>query len=547
MLPNLDEIYSGEYVGGNYLIFDIDREAIPAGLFFDLLGETIDSEYKFKFFSNLEECITFAVGKGTNDVTIIDFKIKDGNVTILDLFTIMLDKEGKLIEIQYSDSSVDSIERMYRIRNAENGSSCQWEYSGEEDEIVRDDWHKFFSIIDIYDTVPIWEEQISNPLHRPVGTLADVAVNTNYNLKNCLLSFNRDIPINSLKLEYMHGAYIEEKYKWRLSIYKISNTSNDMVFEYLNPKGERVVETWWDGRANKWNIPAGLINMSKYGIDIFCKDVNGTKMFGFCTVVEDITLTREHATDYATALELIQEAALRLGLPIPYTIQTVIESDKSVIDKNSQLLLGGLNAIAYYATTLYDWPAMRIDGSYTVLTDTVKEIDTHVSFPGFDKMITDGFICNLDSERVVRIQQTTEDKYVELANMPQNGATAIDNEGFNLYIFRGNKLCFGRPLKKDSVLHCVYKTRFPVLDSVTGQPIPRFSNDKDLSYIDSELLVIGIILNYKSYIGDDYRKEAQVFDEYAKYLKSTRAGNRIIKETNQISNAERFPDNRLAY
>jgi hypothetical protein len=540
MLPNLDEIYSGEYIGGKYLIFDMVAELIPVDLFVNLYPIE-DGEYRLLFFDNMFYSITFSLEPNVEAIYKIIMSGPEIN-SEANIFKIILTPQGQVDRVEFFNDSIYAIQRMFKIPEPSGAGPCMWETAFETP--AYPDWQKFFSMVDISDNVPVWGMSAVSPLNKPIGPLSDASI-SKVNLRNCLLAINRSIDINAFDIPYRIAAYLEDGFKWRLSIRKHNADQKVMIFEYLNNEGERIEEKWWDGNAWDPALTAPLINMSRYGIDLFCTSSQFLATFGFCTVLEDLTLTRDHATDYAKAIDLIQEAALRLGINIPYTIQTTLESDRSVIDKNAQLLLGSLNSIAYYSTTLYDWPSMRVDGIYNVKADNIKELDTNIVFPGYDKMITDGFICNIDKDRMILIQQTTEDKYVQLANMPQNEATAIDNEGFNLYILRGNRICFSRPLKNGSTLRCVYKTRFPVVDAVTKKPVPRFTNDNDLSYIDSELLVIGIILNYKSYIGDDYRKEAQVFDEYAKYLKSTRAGNRIIKETNQIPYDREFPSGKL--
>jgi hypothetical protein len=571
MLPNLDEIYQGESVGGCYLIFDVSLGSIPADLFsyFDDTTFVTLGMNRMSFFgysSNDTTAISFEIPHPASgdppNLRTVSFRIiqEDPNliggwIILEDLFGITCevsdDKKWKPISVDFYYNTVSAIDRCYKI--PENDGLVTWAIGGVKPAVEH--YRNLFSLIDISNTPPIWEESTLDPLrYSVIGTLDQVPYLHDFDLSECALSFNRDIALNAINLGNYHwgeAIFIEYPFKWRLAIVNTvpgvseSTSVNKLIFEYLSKKGERVVEEWWDG--TKWTIPAGLIDMGKYGVPLQVKSIHASDHFAFCSVVKVLNRIKPQQTDYATAIVLVQEAALRMGLTIPETIQPVLEADRSVIDKNTQLLLGGLNSIAYYSTTLYDWPSMRIDGTYDVIDENTTVINTQDKFPGYDKMISDGFLCNISGDRQVIIQQCNEDRYIEILNLPPGEAHRFDEEGFNVYVQRGNNICFARPLKVGSTLKCVYKTRFPVIDAITGTPVPRFSNDKDLSYIDSELLVIGTVLNYKSYIGDDYRKEAQVFDEYAKYLKSTRAGNKIIKETNQVSISERFPGNRLAY
>jgi hypothetical protein len=554
MLPNLNEIYEDEKVGGCYLIFDVSLDSIPADLFkhFDSTTVVELGTQRMMFFGAMADNTTSVSFEITGplpppqpQIRTISFKIvqKDPilekfNVIVEDLFDIVCDMDWKPISVDFYYNTIDAIDRCYRIPQIEG--TVYWVFNGQTPYIWG--FKDIFSLIDISPNIPIWETNAVDPVrYSPLDTLDNVSMIPGFDLSKCALSFNRDIAVNSISsgsYNWGDASYIEEPFKWRLSMFKATPATettialNKLIFEYLSNKGERVVEEWWNG--TEWTIPEGLIDMGKYGIPLIIKERARAERLAFCSVVEVLSRMRSPSTDYATALVLVQEAALRMGLSIPQTIQPVIEADKSVIDKNTQLLLGGLNSIAYYSTTLYDWPSMKIDGTYEVIDDNVASLDTQVIFPGYDKMITDGFLCNMTDNRTVKIQQCNEDRYIEILNLPANEVHRIDDEGYNVYVQRGNNICFARPLKKGSVLHCVYKTRFPVIDAIEGIPVPRFSNDKDLSYIDSELLVIGTVLNYKSYIGDDYRKEAQVFDEYAKYLKSTRSSNRIKRETESI-------------
>jgi hypothetical protein len=553
MLPNLNEIYEGEKVGGCYLIFDVSLDSIPADLFKYFDRDTVAplGDNRMMFFGISADntlSVSFDItGPTTQEPNFkrVSFKIvqKDPliekyDLVIEDLFDIVCDLDWKPISVDFYYSSIEAIDRCYKIPSI-NGS-VWWGVNGIKPYV--DGFRDLFSLIDISPEIPVWEETTLDPArYGTLDTLDNIAPVYGFDLSKCALSFNRDIAVNNISTaQYAVGkaSFVEAPFKWRLSMFNSAPATestqavNKIVFEYLSKKGERIIEEWWNG--TEWTIPAGLIDMGKYGVPLPIEQNYLPEHFAFCSVVEVLSRMRATSTDYATALVLVQEAALRMGLSIPQTIQTVLESDKSAIDKNTQLLLGGLNSIAYYSTTLYDWPSMRIDGIYEVTEEGIISINMLDKFPGYDKMITDGFLCNMPNNRMIRIQQCNEDRYMEILNLPANEVHRIDEEGFNVYVQRGNSIYFARPLKKDSVLHCVYKTRFPVIDALSGTPVPRFSNDRDLSYIDSELLVIGTVLNYKSYIGDDYRKEAQVFDEYAKYLKSTRSGNRIKKETESI-------------
>jgi hypothetical protein len=551
MLPNFDEIYDGEKIGGCYLIFDVSLDSIPADLFpsnvfNDAIEVPLGSQKVWFFTENVlnpkdSTAISFEIPKLNPSVLErkVSFKIirndpQDPNryIIVENLFDVVCGINWKPIRVDFYTDTLSALDRCYKVD--ESPLVVRWLIGGSS--IQKTAYKRLFSLVDVSNTIPIWEETSVDPKkYLPIDTLDNVANIPDFDLSECAISFNRDVAISNMKRpnwQVGQAAFIEDPFKWRLAISYISDGNNKLVFEYVNSKGDRIIEEWWDG--TKWTIPAGLIDMGKYGVPLIIESRFWSENFAFCSVVKVLSRFIPPSTDYATAIVLVQEAALRLGLPIPTTIQQVIEADKSVIDKNTQLLLGGLNSIAYYATTLYDWPSMRINGKYDVVDDGTISINMQEKFPGYDKMITDGFLCNIPGGRTIRIQQCHEDRYLEILNLPANEVHRMDEEGFNVYVYRGNSIYFARPLKKDSTLNCVYKTRFPVTDAVTGVPVPRFSNDKDVSYIDSELLVIGTVLNYKSYIGDDYRKEAQVFDEYAKYLKSTRSGNRIKKETESI-------------
>jgi hypothetical protein len=530
MLPKLSEIYNGEYIGGNYAIFDISVDIIPPDIYpsakialgdycLSVYGEQDEKKNSFSF--------SYDWISDTNPNMVIYSYINFQTPSLAPNSTPLFSFEYTPSTKTYRNINFYNDYRYCRYMFIQDAikTNCVW-MSYVTPTIL--EWNKFFDIIQISNNLPIWGADRLAPTEVVDFDLLRVPQDTN--LKNYYLAFNRNIDYNTIPAVIGQATYIENIPSWRIIYSSGYPNSRKMIFEYINSNGSRISEIWYD---SEWKIPTTPIDMSKYGVDLIVKNMNDPYgILRSCTVFHDTRKTYVPTTGSSTALSIIQESAMRVGVSIPGTIQTIVENDRSVIDKNAQLLLGGLNSTAYYSATLYDWPDLRVYSTHTI-TEETSELDFDTFFSGYEKMISDGFTVN-DGDIIYYVQQANEDDFIRLTNLTPSEKARIDRSKFNVYVVRGGKLVFAQPLKVGITLSCTYKTRYPVIDYVLETPVPRFINDLDKSYIDTELLILGTVLNYKSYIGDDFRKEAQMFDEYAKYLKSASAGNRVIKATRQI-------------
>jgi hypothetical protein len=269
------------------------------------------------------------------------------------------------------------------------------------------------------------------------------------------------------------------------------------------------------------------------------------------------------------ALQMVQEVALRLGITRPVDIEVIAGSQKSIIDRDAEILLGALNQSVRSAAAAFTWREMVLAASERFYDSSGSPVSPIYSVPvlhltqnlyGYDGLTTSYIsIINYDTNRkewpvyprIVR--QVTLDKYLMLQKTDKQYDDIYDSDRTeNGFIIINGTLFLARPFiyedpngYKDPRAVFTYKTNLPVVADISASLIdsgrkPLFTKNTDGAAIDDEAVILGAIMNYKNYIGRDFQLEAKLFTDYIEHMKERNGGLTIIEESEYSMIADRM-------
>jgi hypothetical protein len=234
------------------------------------------------------------------------------------------------------------------------------------------------------------------------------------------------------------------------------------------------------------------------------------------------------------ALDLAREACAFLGLPLVETLQ-------DGTSKLGRMMLSLLNRTSALATAQYDWNQLKFTGLVT--TTPIPPIYNPLVDGYYLKLIAPGyasfessFLTNTDSGGD-RYSFCSVDEYRSLI-----GNT---DDKVKKFTIRNSCVCFADPqpayLKAFKFDYKSYSPVFGTSLQITDLNVFKrfFVYDDDHTLLDEELLIKGIIWNYKKSQGQDYRAD---LDDYLETLDLLRDKNssKAIKEEYPSTSAYRF-------
>jgi hypothetical protein len=260
------------------------------------------------------------------------------------------------------------------------------------------------------------------------------------------------------------------------------------------------------------------------------------------------------------AIHLVKEAATRLGIVQPSTIENVNSDDASKKDCDAMILLGALNESVRQATVLNLFDAFCIlkdisdfppdNGENTLLSPLVSfQLDLKKKAEDYGGLISSGFFVefkdNVSSSIFLKkmFYELEDDAFLKLRNVlpddnEANGDCSYDKRYKNVKnrykIYQGivyfltdidmtkflvNKISFS------------YRSVWGVKALGSATPKDSFSLDTDTSIVDDELLIASTVLNYKSYMGIDYSFDMAKYQMYVNALVANRNKNNTVSDT----------------
>ncbi|MDR2251817.1 MAG: hypothetical protein LBD98_03200 [Endomicrobium sp.] len=253
------------------------------------------------------------------------------------------------------------------------------------------------------------------------------------------------------------------------------------------------------------------------------------------------------------ALQIIKTAARRIGIVPPKTLANVNTQDASLYDADAAILLEALNETIHGSLTI------GVADRFKIFVNVVPEIPTpdnpnvpllgissmRLAFrevaPSFASFISSGFIGQvteklpdvITQKKIAKMFYEMEyDKFMTLNS--NNGINAFAIVGDYAYIV--TDLDFEKTYDISSLIFSFgYKSLFGVRES-NGLLPPTytykysFEKNDDESLSDSELLILGTVCNYKSYMGIDYQFDSQKFQAYIAALQKNMQRGNLIKD-----------------
>jgi len=200
-----------------------------------------------------------------------------------------------------------------------------------------------------------------------------------------------------------------------------------------------------------------------------------------------------------SALTIVQDASSAMGLTQPSTIES--SSDSQAIK-----MLSLLNRLGKQLNRSFDWQTMVRKTNFT--TDGSSEYiisASPVSVTDFAN-ITTPLIYNYTENRAIVGMGANEDQLRRMY-----GITNVSDNKFRIL---NDKLLFDSAIPSGQDLHFEYKSKNLVIPA-NGSDKSAFNLDADTSYLDEELLTLGLIYKFKNETGLTYDEE---FREYQTYL-----------------------------
>ncbi len=226
-----------------------------------------------------------------------------------------------------------------------------------------------------------------------------------------------------------------------------------------------------------------------------------------------------------SALTIVQDASSAMGLTQPSTIESA--SDSQVVK-----MLSLLNRLGNRLNRSFDWQTMVRKANFT--TDGSSEYvisASPVSITDFAN-ITTPLIYNYTDNRAIMGMGANEDQLRRMYN--------ITNISDNKFRILNDKLIFDSAIPSGQDLHFEYKSTNWVIP-VSGSDKSAFNLDTDTSYLDEELLTLGLIYKFKNEQGLTYDEEFRDYQMCLSDLKDQDKDKRLV-DLGKAYYRTRFPD-----
>jgi hypothetical protein len=232
-------------------------------------------------------------------------------------------------------------------------------------------------------------------------------------------------------------------------------------------------------------------------------------------------------------LDIVREASAYLGLSLPETVQ-----DNT--SKLGRMMLSMLNRAVALATSEYDWNQLKFTG-----------IVTTTPVPPLYNPLVDGFYLKLIAPGYASFESSflsntgNSDRYSFCDVDEYRSLIGNTDASIKKFTVRNNCICFADPTPSYlSAFKFDYKSNCPIFGTslnITDLNVFKrwFVYDDDHTLLDEELLIKGVIWNYKKMAGQNYQAE---FEDYAETLNLLRDKNssKAIKEEYPATSAYRF-------
>jgi len=269
-----------------------------------------------------------------------------------------------------------------------------------------------------------------------------------------------------------------------------------------------------------------------------------------------------------TALQLCQEVAQRMGMVKPLTLANAWSSDPTILDKNVSQMLACVNAAARNAMVYQSWHEAAIVAEFesecpddgadpTPMPTSYMLEDEWVPSSADPKKVikVPGIAPFFDSMLSLTVASPDANDVVGAANFDDFMAIRLGRSGVataNGYMFREKVLDFAKELPYQTTgdkeyqpykYYFMYKTYAPAYgiqrenDVVTPQhkgPKIGANLDEDTFILDDELIVLGALVHFKSYLNMNPQVEQQNYMMYLNHLTAARGTTNIIQPHGHI-------------
>lgn len=201
-----------------------------------------------------------------------------------------------------------------------------------------------------------------------------------------------------------------------------------------------------------------------------------------------------------SALSIVQQAALRLGISSPTAVATSV--DPQVLQ-----LLALLNAEGISLAAATNWQALTIETSFVTVATEIQGSMATIA-PGCKFVINDT-IWNRDLRRPVfgpLAPQIWQQQKAMFMQGPWNQYRIVDGDIKFVPVPAAGQDCYFEYVT----------TNWAVSSGGTGQSM--FLADSDTTLLDEEAMTLGLIWRWKQMKGFDFEIDGRAYDQYVKNL-----------------------------
>jgi hypothetical protein len=227
-----------------------------------------------------------------------------------------------------------------------------------------------------------------------------------------------------------------------------------------------------------------------------------------------------------SVLTIVQDASAAQGLTQPSTIE-------SASDSQTVKMLSLLNRLGRQLDRSFDWQRLIRETSFT--TDGSSEYtisSAPISITDLANLLHPFLYDRTDNKVIIGIG----DNEYQLRKMYNLGA--ISRYRFRLF---NDKLQFDDPVPTNHNIYFEYKTKNWVIPE-TGSDKSAFNLDGDTSYLDEELLTLGLIYKFKNEQGLTYDEEFREYQEFLNKLKDQDRSEQLVSLASKYYSSLNIPD-----
>jgi hypothetical protein len=239
-------------------------------------------------------------------------------------------------------------------------------------------------------------------------------------------------------------------------------------------------------------------------------------------------------------LELVQEAAVRVGIVQPSTIENVSSPDPSRKDPDAMILLGALNETMRQAIVKNLFDPFCAMAKIDVSTEAPATGNTYIfsllpKCPDFAGLLSSYFNIECSDGSTQTFFEIDPDNFLKYWKDVSGTTPDVMPSKNSFKIYNGQVYFISRkPFDanfKVGTIRFSYRSNFGVMPKGATKPTNVFSLDTDTTNIDNELLIAGTVLNYKAYQGMDYQFDMQKYTDYLTALERNRQRNNLFRDT----------------